>query len=488
MGGSRVLAETDERFNTRLRSRQISPVLIDKLVQILDPAIVGCVGLATYAIYLMTRDTEFGSPYIATIFIAAGITCVFSHWFDVYAEECMFSRRLPVQRLLAAWAAAFAVLLFIAFALKVSNSFSRVWAVTWFFGAAGALAGTRLIVTHWIFKCVDEGALAERSIIFGAGEHGQRFAAQLKENDDPHLKVLGFIDDRKSRVPGSSQGYNVLGGMEKLLDLIRANMVDQVFIALPWSASERLTQIFDQLALTPVKVCLVTDTLGFECPNRTIKFIGNVPTLQIFDLPLTGWSHVTKEIEDRLIALLILIFIAPLLALIALAIKLDSPGPVIFRQKRYGFNQNLIEVWKFRTMYSDGANPGGAMQATKNDPRVTRLGRFLRKSSLDELPQFVNVLLGDMSIVGPRPHPVELTSSGRRFEEIVDRYAARHRVKPGITGWAQVNGWRGETDTVEKVQKRVEHDLYYIDNWSVWFDFLIIIKTIFVIFNDDSAY
>ncbi len=156
--------------------------------------------------------------------------------------------------------------------------------------------------------------------------------------------------------------------------------------------------------------------------------------------------------------------------------------------KRFCFNNKIIEVWKFRTMNADINDPGGAVQATRNDSRVTRLGGFLRKSSLDELPQFINVLAGDMSVVGPRPHPVGLRSSGRPFEEIVNRYAARHRVKPGITGWAQVNGWRGETDTLEKLEKRVECDLYYIDNWSIWFDLVIIIKTIFVICKDDNAY
>ncbi len=174
--------------------------------------------------------------------------------------------------------------------------------------------------------------------------------------------------------------------------------------------------------------------------------------------------------------------------LIALAIKLDSRGPVVFNQRRQGFNNEMFEVWKFRTMYEDMEDADCDVQTTKDDPRVTPVGWFLRKSSLDELPQLINVLRGDMSLVGPRPHAVATKAEGRLFNEVVDRYVSRHRVKPGITGWAQVNGWRGETDTIEKIQKRVEHDLYYIDNWSVWLDLTILFKTIAVLVKDENAY
>ncbi len=189
-----------------------------------------------------------------------------------------------------------------------------------------------------------------------------------------------------------------------------------------------------------------------------------------------------------MLAALILLFIGPLMLLIALAIKLDSRGPVVFKQRRQGFNNELFEVWKFRTMYASVADADCEVQTTKDDPRVTPVGWFLRKLSLDELPQLINVLRGDMSLVGPRPHAVATKAEGRPFSEVVDRYASRHRVKPGITGWAQVNGWRGETDTIEKIKKRVEYDLYYIDNWSVWLDLLILLKTIFVLIRNENAY
>jgi Undecaprenyl-phosphate glucose phosphotransferase len=271
--------------------------------------------------------------------------------------------------------------------------------------------------------------------------------------------------------------------------------VDQVYIALPWIARGRLQELIRQLELTPVRISLVSEPLGFDIPVRAIKYINNTPTLQLIHYPLSGWSNLIKWIEDRFLSLLILIFVSPLLVFIAIAIKLDSPGRVFFKQRRYGFNNNEIDVWKFRSMYVDNSayvdnsGPNVPMrQATKNDVRVTRVGRFLRQSSLDELPQFINVFLGDMSIVGPRPHAVAHTYHGQKFEEIIARYAARHRVKPGITGWAQVNGWRGETDTVEKIEKRIEYDLHYIEHWSLWFDIWIIMKTMILIVKDENAY
>ncbi len=487
-GDRRMLAELEQNLRGRDRIRPISPTLVNKTAQALDSVGSGVAGFLAYAAYIIIKDIRFEGQYVTAIIIGVIVSGVLFHWFDVYAEECILSRRLPIQRLLSAWAVAFAVLLGFAFALKISSSFSRIWVVSWFCIGAGTLVGARLVLSQWISKRARAGALVDRWVILGAGEHGQRFAAQIDKINDPCTKLLGFVDDRKTRVPRVSNGTDVLGDTEHLMNLIRAGMVDQVFIALPWAANDRLTQLVEQLALTPVRVCLVADPLGFEFPNHTIRYVGKVPTLQLLDRPLAGWPYLTKAVEDRLIAALVLIFIAPLMALIALAVKIDSPGPVFFMQKRFGFNNKIIEVWKFRTMNADINDPGGAVQATRNDSRVTRLGGFLRKSSLDELPQFINVLAGDMSVVGPRPHPVGLRSSGRPFEEIVNRYAARHRVKPGITGWAQVNGWRGETDTLEKLEKRVECDLYYIDNWSVWFDLVIIIKTIFVICKDDNAY
>ena len=207
--------------------------------------------------------------------------------------------------------------------------------------------------------------------------------------------------------------------------------------------------------------------------------------LSIFERPITHWDRLIKGLEDRILAACILLLISPLLAVIAILIKLDSRGPVFFRQQRYGFNNELIEVNKFRTMYVDEQPPDGYRQAHRDDPRITRIGRFLRRSSLDELPQFFNVLEGKMSVVGPRPHPVPLND---QFAVVMEEYFARHNVKPGITGWAQINGFRGETTTPESMRMRVRYDLYYIENWSVWFDLRIMVLTVFKGFVHENAY
>jgi exopolysaccharide biosynthesis polyprenyl glycosylphosphotransferase len=213
-----------------------------------------------------------------------------------------------------------------------------------------------------------------------------------------------------------------------------------------------------------------------------------VPLIDLIDKPIGDWDVILKWLFDKGVAAAALLALAPLMALLALAIKLDSRGPVLFRQKRYGFNNELIEVLKFRSMYVDQTDANAGKLVTKGDPRVTRVGRVIRKTSLDELPQLINVLKGELSLVGPRPHALQAKAADRLYHEVVDGYFARHRVKPGITGWAQINGWRGETDTSEKIQRRVEHDLYYIDNWSVFLDLYILLKTPFALLRGENAY
>jgi polysaccharide biosynthesis protein PslA len=485
-----LVAEIEQTLARHAQSRRVSPAILGNLAQIIDFTVILSVGVVDYFVYVVyVTNTEVSSPYFVALFMGTAIACLLIHAFGAYKIECLFSKKHTVQRVLVAWAMAFAILLLVAFMLKISDYFSRVWAVTWCVFAGGLLTAVRLSLGEWVHRRAVDGVLAERSIIFGAGELGQQFADQIRSFDDPFIKVIGFVDDRASRVPRATKGLCVLGDSTSLTNLIRANMVDHVFVALPLDAQQRIKQVIEQLAQMPVRVSLVSSPMGFDLPVRAIKFINKVPTLQIFDQPLSGWSNVGKWLEDQIIAVLILIFVGPLMAVIAVAIKIDSGGPVFFRQKRFGFNNNPIEVWKFRTMYVGDRSPVETFRpAIRDDPRITPLGRYLRKSSLDELPQFFNVLLGNMSIVGPRPHALAHTHQGLQFEEIIERYAARHRVKPGITGWAQVNGWRGEADTIEKIKKRVEYDLDYIENWSIFFDIWIILKTILLIFKDRNAY
>ncbi len=237
-----------------------------------------------------------------------------------------------------------------------------------------------------------------------------------------------------------------------------------------------------KLWVLPLDIRLAAHTNKLQFRPRSYSYIGNVPVIDVFDRPIADWDVVMKWLFDKIIGSALLLASLPVLALVAIAIKLDSRGPVFFKQKRYGFNNDLIEVYKFRSMYVEAADATASKLVTKDDPRVTRVGRFIRKASLDELPQLFNVVFkGNLSLVGPRPHAVNAKAEARLYAEAVDGYFARHRVKPGITGWAQINGWRGETDTQEKIQKRVEHDLYYIENWSVLFDLYILVRTPFAL-------
>jgi Undecaprenyl-phosphate glucose phosphotransferase len=244
-----------------------------------------------------------------------------------------------------------------------------------------------------------------------------------------------------------------------------------------------------KLWVLPIDIRLSAHTSKLRLRPRSYSYIGSVPVLDVFDKPIADWDLVLKGLFDRIVGTLLLLLLSPVLLFTAIAVKLDSRGPVFFRQKRHGFNNELIEVFKFRSMYVEQSDAAAAKLVTKDDPRVTRVGRFIRKTSIDELPQLFNVVFkGDLSLVGPRPHALQAKAQNRLYDQVVDGYFARHKVKPGITGWAQINGWRGETDTEEKIQRRVEFDLYYIENWSVFFDFYIVAMTPFALLKSENAY
>lgn len=472
----------------RSHHEPLSPALISDLLRLIDLVVIGVTGFAIYFFYVYQNQSNQSLQYAATIMIGVLACGLVFQRLGVYAGDFVFMRFLRAERMLVACALAFALLLVTAFALKITSYYSRVWVVSWFVGSAGLLSLIRLVFGQWIRHMAQSGSFANRTVIVGVGAQGQRLAAYLQQKADVRIRVLGFIDDQATPEDAAKNSGDILGNMDDLIQLVRQNEVDQVLIALPWEEEDRVQNLVHHLAMTPVRIRLAPDLAAYQFLDRRYARVARLPMLDILSRPLSGWSHVYKNAEDRVLAVVFLTIFALPMALIALAIKLDSSGPVLFRQKRQGFNDNPIEVWKFRSMQDHQADVNGLVQATKEDPRVTRVGRFLRRTSLDELPQLFNVLRGEMSIVGPRPHEPTTKAKGHLFEEIVDQYAARHRVKPGITGWAQVNGWRGETDTLDKIQKRVEHDLYYIDNWSIWLDLMILGKTLVVVLKGDKAY
>jgi putative colanic acid biosynthesis UDP-glucose lipid carrier transferase len=300
------------------------------------------------------------------------------------------------------------------------------------------------------------------------------------------MRLVGFYDDKKVKgsQPVGDLEARIEGTLEALVQHVHDHKVDQVYIALPLGAGGRIKELVDQLSDTTASVFLIPDLFTFNLLHASWMDLDGIPAISIVENPHDGMEGWVKRLEDVMISSFILLLVAIPMLVIAVAVKLSSPGPVIFRQRRYGLDGREIDVWKFRSMTS--CEEGGEVpQAKRCDPRVTRLGAFLRRTSLDELPQFINVLQGQMSIVGPRPHAV---AHNEQYRKIIHGYMLRHKVKPGITGHAQVSGWRGETNTSEKMKRRVEHDIEYIQNWSVWLDLKIIVLTIFKGFTGENAY
>jgi Undecaprenyl-phosphate glucose phosphotransferase len=461
------------------------------LLRLADTLILLGLSIAIFVVYSATKDIGLLVPYVVVTLVAAALAGSIWRRLGVYEEIALFRLQRTAAQVIFGWALTFAVLLSIGFALKISANFSRVWATSLFFLVPPFLIVFRVWLARWISAQRRQGRFTSRAVIVGEGSQAQRLAMHFIRSKDHSIDITGFVaakPDSDGIAEMEKSGLTCLGDLQDLVSLIRKGTVDEALIAFPWAQEREIERVIETLAATPVVIRLAPDMIGYHFTDRGFSQVAQLPMLQLFDRPISGWDQAIKLIEDKLIAATGLIVLSPLLLLIAAAIKLNSPGPIFFRQPRYGFNHNLIEVWKFRSMYAERSDQGGGTQAKKNDPRVTKVGAFIRRTSLDELPQLFNVFFGTMSIVGPRPHPVETRAGGRLFEEVVDNYAARHRVKPGITGWAQINGWRGETNTEEKIRQRVEHDLYYIDNWSIWLDLWIIFRTVLIIFRDKNAY
>ncbi len=316
------------------------------------------------------------------------------------------------------------------------------------------------------------------AIVYGGAGHGETLVRALAEDPTADVTVCGLFDDRSDeRAAATTADVPHLGDIDALKAYVRMHAVDVVILALPMAAEERVTMLVKRLSDLPVDVRLAATASKLQLAPGAYSYVGSVPMIDLADRPIAGWNAIAKRVLDLVIALAALVILAPVMALVALFVRLESKGPALFRQKRYGFNNELIEVYKFRSMYADRADVNAQTLVTKQDPRVTRVGRVIRKTSLDELPQLFNVLAGNLSLVGPRPHAVQAKAAGQLYPEVVDAYFARHNVKPGMTGWAQVNGWRGETDTEEKIRQRVAYDLDYIKRWSIAFDIAIIAKT-----------
>lgn len=366
---------------------------------------------------------------------------------------------------------------------------SSTWPQVWLPICALHFSVTRVIVQSWAKPIADKGRFRQRIAIVGGGKAAEDAIITLEKSTNLNIEIVGLFDDRyDNRSPDSVRKHKKLGKIGDLADYARANTVDLIIVAIPMSAEQRLLQILKRLWELPVDIRVSGQAAVLKLSPRAYTYLGELPLLAIFDRPLNGWSQFLKDMMDRAIALVAIIVLSPVMLVVAAAVRYESKGPIIFKQKRFGFNNELIEVFKFRSMYTDMADASASKLVTKNDPRVTRVGRIIRKTSLDELPQLFNVLTGQLSLVGPRPHATQAKAAGTLYDDVIDGYFARHKVKPGITGWAQINGWRGETDTHEKLEQRVKHDLDYIDRWSLGLDLYILAKTPLALLKNENAY
>jgi len=442
--------------------------------------------IASLRVSLAIAGWDWDARHTALAACAAIIFYLAAEAFHLYDNRRSHALSYDLQNLLATWTTTSVVLLFVGYVLKVSDLYSRAALMTWFVLAPAVLGTWQAAVRACLTKARTLGYNIRRVAIIGAGEQGMLVARAVVGAPWMGLKLVGIFDDR-APAPGrilSDLPGPLLGTSVDLLREARHGRVDMVYVTLPINNTDRIGKLLTAFSDTTASVYFVPDMFLFSMFNGRWVRIGDLPAVSVFETPFYGVGGWIKRAEDLVIASVVLVVMAIPMLIIAALIRLTSPGPALFRQRRYGLDGREFGMWKFRTMtlcQEDGDIP----QATRRDPRVTRIGAFLRQTSLDELPQFFNVLTGSMSVIGPRPHA---TTHNEYYRRLVRHYMVRHKVRPGISGWAQASGWRGETDTIEKMEARVEYDLWYIRNWSVLLDFKIILMTLRSGWRDQNAY
>lgn len=467
------------RRNQRVHRGTSEPPAVALLRHVLNPAVI--VLTLMFCVFLYSQELTPAYFALAALAFLIASQVVSDPVMDCSARNGLLG--MLQHRIFAEWLLVSAALLLMAFAFKVTETFSRRVILTWFaitpFVVVAAEAGLRRYAAFSALR----GKIQQSHVIIGANEAGSRLARRLMAH--PHLGLFkGFFDDRATdRLPEMPQ-EQLLGGMGDIVNYVRLNAVSSIYICLPIRADERVTKLLEELKDTTASVYFVPDIFMFDLMQARLCEIDGIPMLAVCETPFAGLDGVIKRASDIVFASVLLALLWPVLLLVAFGVRLSSPGPVLFHQRRYGMYGEAINVYKFRSM-TVCEDKGSIVQAHRNDPRVTRFGSFLRRTSLDELPQLFNVLSGSMSLVGPRPHAV---AHNEEYRRVIEGYMLRHKVRPGITGWAQVNGLRGETDTVDKMQRRVEYDLDYLRNWSLGLDLTILVRTAALVVRDRNAY
>jgi putative colanic acid biosysnthesis UDP-glucose lipid carrier transferase len=443
--------------------------------------------LVVVACLLVLREAylsgEFPREYMVLEVVAFFVSSV------VFGELQPLSRRrgsglrVDIRMLLLAWAVVIGALLFIGYVTKMSDIYSRRLLLTWIVLMPIVLLLAQ-VLTRYLIMQTSLGKNVRSAVIVGAGDLGLRFAQKVVGGEMRSLNIKGFFDDRSAeRLPSITRAA-LAGKLSDLPRFVHQHRIGSIYITLPMASQRRTVELLEQLQDTTASIYFVPDVFTFSIVRTHLDEVGDMPVIAVSESPFKGASGLIKRLFDIVIAASVLMALSPLILLIALAVRLSSAGHVIFKQRRYGLDGEEIVVYKFRTMrvQEDGA---AVPQARRDDPRVTRIGAFLRKTSLDELPQLANVLQGRMSIVGPRPHAI---AHNEMYRKLIKGYMLRHKVKPGITGLAQIHGFRGETETIDKMQARVKYDIDYIRNWSVLLDLWILLRTLRVLYRDSAAY
>jgi len=429
-------------------------------------------------------NIPWNDQYSSAVLLASALMIIVSYRHDLYRSWRVFGIRREIVELLTVWSIVVVSLLAIAFVFKTTEDYSRIATGTWFIFTPLLMSVLRIIVRKISQSMRKKGWNTRSVAIVGANSQGMNFAQTIKNANWMGLKLIGFFDDRSDDRIVEDVDNQVLGNLDDVVRRAKSGELDLIYITMPLKAEDRTRELIQRLSDTTVSLYYVPDFYALDILYGRWQTLGDSQVVSVYETPYHGVNDWIKRIEDISIASIVLAVIALPMLIISLGVKLSSPGPIIFKQRRYGVNGQEIQVWKFRSM-TVCEDKNNVQQATKRDVRITPFGAFLRRTSLDELPQFINVLQGHMSIVGPRPHAV---AHNEEYRIMINRYMMRHKVKPGITGWAQVNGWRGETDTVEKMEKRIEFDLDYIRHWSIWLDLKIFVMTFFKGFIHKNAY
>ncbi len=475
-----ALAWSEAQADARARGMGRNPLLlVTTAVGVADAAVIFWLSIAAFILRHGLHAVPNDILLTAVLATLLGVNAMYLS--GAYAPRPSAGIAIQAGQVIQGWTIVFVLLIVVGYLTKTVEEISRLWAVTWYVSVAFGLVLVRVAAQARLRRLGSRGRLASTLAVVDLCGHGRDFARKLMR-DRADVRLLGVFDPQPGD-PRLVQGR----GLADLITLAQLFRIDDVLVLVSGETTADVPAILRLLGTIPanVRLCPMLPELA-HAPIREAGLMHGHPVLTVHHRPLGGWSSTLKRAEDLVLGSIAAVLLIPLLLVIAALVKLDSPGPVLFRQARQGFNNNVITVLKFRTMAHQPEAEQGTRQATRGDKRVTRLGRILRRTSLDELPQLFNVLRGDMSLVGPRPHAV---AHNQLYSGLINDYLGRHRVQPGITGWAQVNGLRGETDTLDKMQRRVEHDLAYIDGWSIFLDLRIMVLTVFsVLFDRKAAY